>query len=249
MEVLKWERPKFSSDCFYRFHLPLSGKCHLVDINGETEVTRGKLYLIPPFLPLKFKAVTPFTHYYLHFSSSELYSILPPDQIFYEQYQRRSSMIKVFERINSFFSDSKPVTSCSDSFEVRSLVEQLLAPFIDHHYIESRCAEFPEQKFSSVLQYIENHLDEKIEIKQLQKMLNMSSTDFLVRFKNYFDMTPKQYVIRRKLSLAKKLLIQTDISIKEIAGKCGYPDEFFFSRIFKKYFNESPINFRIKKCL
>ncbi len=239
----------FNSYCFYRLPLPLSGKCHLIDTNGITEMTNGKLYLIPPHLPLKFKSITPYSHYYLHFSSAELYNILPPDQVFCEKYQRRSTIIKTFERIIAAFSETTSNISCFESFEVRFLVEQLLVQFIDHHYLEARCSEFPEQRFSKVLQYIEEHINEKVEISQLRKIINMSSTDFIVKFNNYFGMPPKQYIINRKLSVAKRLLIKTSLPIKEVAESCGYQDEFYFSRIFKKYFHESPRDFRAKKYL
>jgi AraC-like DNA-binding protein len=246
-DVVSWSMPEFFSDCFYRLYLPLSGTCRIVSTNGETIVSPEHLYLFPPFLPLKYEKITPFTHYYLHFTSEELGNILPAGRIFTVKRQKSASKTKMFERIRQLLATNDPGISCSTGFEVRSLAEQLLVPFVDHHHIEQRCLQFCEHRFSSALAYIESHLHERIDVATLQGGLNMSRSDFSIAFKKDMGVTPGRYIIHRKLSLAKRLLLQTDLRIKEIAGQCGYRDEFYFSRLFKHYFYESPRDFRAKK--
>jgi transcriptional regulator GlxA family with amidase domain len=45
---------------------------------------------------------------------------------------------------------------------------------------------------------------------------------------------------------ARALLLNTNLSVSEIARQCGYTDEFFFSRTFKKYMDISPARIRHK---
>ena len=54
----------------------------------------------------------------------------------------------------------------------------------------------------------------------------------------------KEYINARRIHAAKKLLRNTDLSIKEIADACGYQDDKYFSRIFKKYQEVSPNVYR-----
>ena len=47
-----------------------------------------------------------------------------------------------------------------------------------------------------------------------------------------------------QMELAQKLLAQKELPVKEIAGRCGYSDQFYFSRIFKKQTGLSPKEYR-----
>ena len=57
-------------------------------------------------------------------------------------------------------------------------------------------------------------------------------------------MTPTEYVSFLRLQKAKRLLIDTDLLIKEIAAECGFSNEYYFSNFFKKRTELSPQNFR-----
>jgi AraC-like DNA-binding protein len=53
-------------------------------------------------------------------------------------------------------------------------------------------------------------------------------------------MTPYQYFIHIKIQKAKSLLTQKDASVKEVAYKLGFDDQFYFSRLFKNKTGFSP---------
>ena len=62
-----------------------------------------------------------------------------------------------------------------------------------------------------------------------------------------YGVSPLQYLIQQKLNAAIKYLnqsIKNDYSICEIADRCGFGDQYYFSRIFKKQFGVSPKEFR-----
>ena len=63
-------------------------------------------------------------------------------------------------------------------------------------------------------------------------------------FKEEMGETFINYVTDRRLDRTKKLLLETDLSIKEIAGQTGYSDQNYFSRQFKNKFGISPTDFR-----
>lgn len=64
-------------------------------------------------------------------------------------------------------------------------------------------------------------------------------------FKSELNVTPLEYLTKLRLNRAKYLLVQeTYMSIVDIAAECGFNDSFYFSKLFKKYYGISPLNYR-----
>lgn len=59
-------------------------------------------------------------------------------------------------------------------------------------------------------------------------------------FKSYTGMTPFQYCLHVKINRAKEILAGGESSVKEIAWKVGFDDQYYFSRLFKKKTGYSP---------
>lgn len=66
-------------------------------------------------------------------------------------------------------------------------------------------------------------------------------------FKNIYGITPYNYVLNKKIDFAKKLLIDTNLSVKEIATKLCFCDEYYFSNLFKKKTGISPLQYKKNK--
>ncbi len=65
------------------------------------------------------------------------------------------------------------------------------------------------------------------------------------KFKEEIGSTPLEYLTTMRMNYAKALLRQEPFtSVEEVAEKCGYSDSFYFSRLFKKHFGESPLKYR-----
>ena len=69
------------------------------------------------------------------------------------------------------------------------------------------------------------------------------------RFKAAAGTTVWTYLTLQKLEKAKKLLAETSLDIDEIAGDCGFRDPSYFTRQFRKYFQETPVDYRRKHSL
>lgn len=78
------------------------------------------------------------------------------------------------------------------------------------------------------------------------RLLNISSSSLTKRSAKYFKKTPSQLIRERLIIEAKKQLHLTRQSIKEIAYQLNFRDEFYFSRVFKKFTKVSPQIFREK---
>ena len=79
---------------------------------------------------------------------------------------------------------------------------------------------------------------------ELAKLCNISENYFRKLFKKQFSIAPGEYVIRLRISLAKKLLSDRSCPISRIALECGYSEPCHFSREFSKHVGMSPREYR-----
>lgn len=95
-----------------------------------------------------------------------------------------------------------------------------------------------------IQQYMEEHYMEQITQSDLAEMAGMSDSYFSKLFKEESGKGYSEYLIDIRLNQSKKLLMDTNIPIKEIAHQVGYPDEKYYSRLFQKKVGIKPKDFR-----
>jgi transcriptional regulator GlxA family with amidase domain len=99
-------------------------------------------------------------------------------------------------------------------------------------------------KFERVLEHIEQHYSESITVSSLAKMMGLSTVYFSSSFKEIFHVSPKQYILSKRLFESRILLMQTDLSIGEIAHAVGFENENYFSEFFSQKVGISALGFR-----
>jgi AraC family transcriptional regulator, arabinose operon regulatory protein len=92
--------------------------------------------------------------------------------------------------------------------------------------------------------YIDNNLENDISIKSLSNHIFKSPSQTIRLFKKETGITPYEYLLQKRMEIAKLLLHNTNISIKEIAYKLRFADEHYFSNFFKEKNRLSPSSFR-----
>jgi len=71
-------------------------------------------------------------------------------------------------------------------------------------------------------------------------VVNLSASHYATLFKRLTGYPPVDYLIRLRMQRAVQLLNTTQLCVKEIAVRVGYPDQFYFSRAFKQIHDHSP---------
>lgn len=123
------------------------------------------------------------------------------------------------------------VTSC--------ILKEILAAFSRYIYNQNGGRRFLKSIF-----YIHEHYSEELSVVKLAEMENVSKTYYRVRFKELTGVSPKEYIIQRRMEVACSILEDSDKSIEEVAGMVGYSDVYYFGRIFKKKIGTSPGRYR-----
>ncbi|MDB6024681.1 MAG: hypothetical protein JWM68_904 [Verrucomicrobiales bacterium] len=87
-------------------------------------------------------------------------------------------------------------------------------------------------------------LSRTITLPEWARSVGLNPTYFGRIFKRETGMSPMEWVIQRRLQMATQQLSNTQKSIAEIAEACGFESQFYFSRLFRRHFDQSPLQFR-----
>jgi YesN/AraC family two-component response regulator len=100
-------------------------------------------------------------------------------------------------------------------------------------------------QIKQVIEYIQRHHHERINIKDLAKLTRWEVTHFSRLFKKHLMLTPHQYILNVKIEHAKNKLIESDESLHEIARNLGFGAYSNFFNAFKKITKTTPEKFRL----
>ena len=91
-----------------------------------------------------------------------------------------------------------------------------------------------------VQNYIEEQLEGSILIKDLAKLVSLSSSHFCRAFKESFGEAPHAYIVRARIERARILMLTTTDSLSQIAFSCGLADQAHFCRWFRQTIGMTP---------
>jgi AraC-like DNA-binding protein len=104
----------------------------------------------------------------------------------------------------------------------------------------------PLNEMKNVIDYIFVHYQEKISVETLASLVFLSPRQFERRFHEFFHLPPSDFILKVRIDMAIRLLIESDVSITQIAVQCGFYDNSYFTRQFKRRMVLSPLQFRKK---
>jgi AraC family transcriptional regulator, arabinose operon regulatory protein len=100
------------------------------------------------------------------------------------------------------------------------------------------------QKLLQTVAYMKEHLDRPVRVARLAALANLSPSHYAALFKEQTGYAPIDYSIRLRMHRACQLLDTTSLPVKEIAGRVGYEDQLYFSRVFRQVNDVSPTEYR-----
>jgi transcriptional regulator GlxA family with amidase domain len=95
-------------------------------------------------------------------------------------------------------------------------------------------------KLSQVIQMMENNIEEPISPSILAKEVGMSTRQLERLFRRYLNRSPKRYYMELRLQKARNLLMQTDMSVINVALACGFASPSHFSKCYRAHYDTTP---------
>lgn len=235
---VRWDRNHLQIQ-YHRLYCLTSGRAviHLVD--RTLELRTGNVYLIPAFSVLQSEIHGEMNKYYIHFQA--LSPLFSASRYLLGEYCVKASPIteSLFQTVIENYTKST-----QDAYmKVQGAMDLLLSDFFggggaDRHAL---------LKFEPVLRYIEGHYREPIALDELSALMNISTMYFSNFFKQTFHISPKQYILNLRLTEAQRLLLESDLSVKEIAYAVGFENESYFSEFFTAKVGISARKFRSRR--
>jgi YesN/AraC family two-component response regulator len=137
---------------------------------------------------------------------------------------------------------ARRIEAASDREDLSQFAEIMLRRYC------SLVEEFSLRRYSLVVRNIINTVDfnlqEKLTLASLAKQFNVNPNYLSGLFKRETGQTLTDYINAKRLQHAGALLRSSGAYIQEVAEQCGFLDVNYFTRLFKRYYNKSPREFR-----
>lgn len=229
-------------------HFIVDGKGKFTIDGQTTELGVGDMFILPKGKVTFYQADKehPWTYLWVGFSGSKAESILSKTQLL-EQYFRHSTLkSRVLDQIVKLtqFRDQK----LDDVTELQLIAElyKLLAYLIE---------ESPSKAISDGSILIQNYIRQtkkiihsqygtSLKVGEIADKLNLNRSYLYKIFKEETGYSIKDYIVQVRMEKSADLLTNTTFHISEVANAVGFTDGLAFSKAFKKYFNQSPSNYR-----
>jgi transcriptional regulator GlxA family with amidase domain len=95
-------------------------------------------------------------------------------------------------------------------------------------------------KLSQVIQMMEGNIEDPISPADLAEDVGMSTRQLERLFRRYLNRSPKRYYMELRLQKARNLLMQTDMSVINVALACGFASPSHFSKCYRAHYNTTP---------
>ena len=190
---------------------------------------------LPHDIRLYNNAALTWTHYICRISNQDVLLDLDHPLVF--NGERAKYLLECCKRM----SELTQIDQLDAMLEVQSVITGMSARIVRDAGIRSLAQ--PSNAVAEAMRYMEQNLNERIHVQDIAKHIGLASSTLSKRFHEEIKKSPVQYITERRISMAMMLLRQ-DLSIREIAERVGYPDPFYFTKVFKNQTGMSPSEYK-----
>ncbi len=168
------------------------------------------------------------------------FSVTPDVELPSENYLQ-NCITQDIKKIVSVFSQSHLTPYYHSKEKVANLLNLILFELMDMIALKST-----NPHVLKIVRYIDEHITEKMSLKSISNEIGLTKEYTAYIFKKQTNKTITNYINERKMLLAKELMLRNKVSLNDLSAYLGYENYNYFSRLFKRHFDITPTNFRIK---
>ncbi len=201
------------------------------------KVPSGSLILYPPHEPQVYTYLAEENPeiYWIHFSGSDIPSLLSSFQIRDSHIGIHPALKQVFEEIILELQLHK--------FRFQDVAgadfHRLLALFNRFMHVQDS-AQTDNSPIDRLITQLHRHYMDDWDIRAMADFCHLGVDHFSHRFKDTVGVSPVRFLTGLRVERAKELLLTESLSVSEVARLVGYQDPLYFSRVFKKFTGISP---------
>jgi AraC-like DNA-binding protein len=208
-------------------------------------VNPGSMFFIMPGMRHSYKPVfeTGWQEYWVGFNGSFFMKlvregILSKEHLFFEM-GLHEQYLNIFDQIFEEVRAQRPLYQFKAGISVMMLLGEMLT-----HERRKEQPNYYQKTVEKAKYLMEFNVYGVINLPSIAEQIGISPSRLNEIFKTYTAMTPYQYYIHIKILKAERLLEQPDVSVKEVAFRLGFDDQYYFSRLFKNKTGVTPSHWK-----
>jgi AraC-like DNA-binding protein len=166
-------------------------------------------------------------------SDQDAVLVVKPDELLQNYYHSIQSYLSLSQKPN-------------DQLLILKFEELLLSLFANkkHEALTDYFVSLCQGQEHQMTRIMEANFAYNLKLEEYAELCNMSLSTFKRYFKQYFKVTPANWLKGKRLDLAFHRLMTTESSISEISFECGFEDTSHFIRVFKERYDQPPLKYR-----
>lgn len=162
------------------------------------------------------------------------------------EYAQEAIRLGVINYLLKPVSKQKLIEAVEEALATEASIERsdYIEKVADQKLLNIESGQTSKTSIKEALQYVDNNLSRQISLKDVASEVHLNPSYFSVLFKEQTRVTFSEYLTRKRLQAAKKLLLTTNLSIEEIAQEAGYQTAKYFIKLFKEYEGVTPSKYR-----
>ncbi len=216
----------------YCMHLVDKGSAVFKSGDMETRLKKGDLFFTFPYQSYTLKPDNDFTFLYISFNGESALGLLKDLGVCEESF-----LFRDFDHVLQFWMDSIIRVHPGNAYLLTESVFTHTLSYLN----DVRAQQKHKEKIDFVLEYINhNYQMSDMSLKKVAGIFFYSEKYLSSLFIKKTGCKFSQYVTTLRIGYAKRLMEAGEVNVAELAGKCGYRDQFYFSKVFKTETRLSP---------
>jgi AraC-like DNA-binding protein len=236
---LFWADVRPHSRLFFILKCPKKSNNFFTDGLHQQKITiqSGQVIYLPPSVFIKAE----------HHAGLELVAfhvqteLIPGEELFaHQQTFLKFNASKEIRQLTQLLTSS----SVGAALGIQALCLEFLSRAADSYRLQVNKILAWEEKYNSLRIYVRDHAVHGLKVNDLALRLGLNRSTLSREFSKQTGMSLKNYLDREVLDQAKRYLSTTELSIRQIADRLEFSDEYFFSHFFKRKTGQSPTLWR-----
>ena len=233
----------------YLIHHVIRGKGSYVIEGRMYHLNAGDTFLLFPDVESSYRAdeEEPWEYAWVGFAGTDAYSMIANTDFSKKNpvLDQRLISDELFRKIQAVYNANG--NTFRDAVAMTGALYSLMGFLMHHSKGEGKSDNLQQHYVERARQYIAEQYSYPITVEDVAVYTGISRSYLFRLFRTMMKQSPKEYLLEYRIRQACQLLNQTELPVGSIAHSVGFEDNLYFSKVFKKYKNCTPSEYRCMK--